>query len=300
MNEKNAYPFEIASGLNTWMQSMGNFWGAMAKPLDTVKPKPNSPQTGKHTGQKPQDAFAAALKNCQSMVLAMSTPESMMASLKGSGAMPEMMLKLSQTSMDSVMEWHQGILQQFSRLGTSVEAYQFQDIHENPCRLWTDTYEKEFHQFFQVPQLGLMRQYQERANQAADKYHLFQSKLSEFQNLLSMPFTRAAQVMQEKLKGMMENGELPDDPKDYYNMWIKVLEGHFMTLMQTSEYAETLAGTLNSLADFSAARDAVIEDVLSLFPVAKKTEMDDMARELYELKKRVKNLEKTQRQTVDR
>lgn len=300
MNEKSAYPFDIASGINTWMQSMGNYWETMANPLDTVKPKSNPPQTGKHTGRKNQDAFAAALKNCQSMVLAMSTPESMIASLKGGGAMPEMMLKLSQTSMDSVMEWHQGILKQFSRLGTSVEAYQFQDIDENPCRLWTDTYEKEFHQFFQLPQLGLMRQYQERANQAADKYHLFQSKLSEFQHLLSMPFTRAAQVMPEKLRGMMENGELPDDPKDYYNMWVKVLEGHFMTLMQTPEYVETLAGTLNSLADFSAARDAVIEDVLSLFPVAKKTDLDDMARELYELKKRVKKLEKTQHQTVDR
>lgn len=72
MNEKNTYPFEIASELNTWMQSMGNFWGTMAKPLDTLKPKPNSPQTEQHTGQKNQDAFAAALKNWQPMVLAMS------------------------------------------------------------------------------------------------------------------------------------------------------------------------------------------------------------------------------------
>jgi hypothetical protein len=300
MNEKSAYPFAITSGINTWMQSMGDFWGTMVTQLDTVKPKSNSPQTGKHTGQKTQDAMAATLKNWQSMLLTMSTPESMVASLKGGGAMPEMMLKLSQTSMDGVMEWHQRLLQQFSRLGESVEAYQFQDIDENLCRLWTDIYEKEFHQFFQIPQLGLMRQYQERVNHAADKYHLFQSKLSEYLNLLSMPFTRAAQVMQEKLRVMMENGELPDDPKDYYNMWIKVLEGHFMTLFQTSEYVETLAGTLNSLADFSVARDAVIEDVLSLFPVAKKTDLDDMARELYELKKRLKKLEKTQHQTVDR
>ena len=164
----------------------------------------------------------------------------------------------------------------------------------------TFIYEKEFRRFFQIPQLGLMRQYQERANPAADKYHLFQSKLSEYLNLLSMPFTRAAQVMQENVREMMENGDLPEDTRVYYNMWIKVLEGHFMTFFQTPEYVETLAGTLNSLADFSAARDAVIEDVLSLFPVAKKTELDDMARELYELKKRFKTLEKTQRQTVDR
>ena len=30
-------------------------------------------------------------------------------------------------------------------------------------RVWTDIYEKEFQQFFQVPQLGLMRTYQEKS-----------------------------------------------------------------------------------------------------------------------------------------
>jgi hypothetical protein len=74
--------------------------------------------------------------------------------------------------------------------------------------------------------------------------------------------------------------ELTDDTKVYYNMWVKVLEGHFMTLFQTPEYVETLTRTVNALADFSAARDAAVEDMLSSLPVAKKTEVDDMAREL--------------------
>ena len=82
--------------------------------------------------------------------------------------------------------------------GESTQAYQFQDIDENINRIWTDIYEKEFRQFFQIPQLGLMRTYQEKANQAVDKYNLFQSTLSEFLSLLGLPFTRSVQVMQEK------------------------------------------------------------------------------------------------------
>ena len=194
--------------------------------------------------------------------------------------------------MGSLFELHQKMIQRLGRMGQSVEAYHFQDMDENLLRLWTDIDTKEFQQFFQIPQLGLMRTYQEKANQALDKYNIFQSTLSEFLNMLGLPFNQSVQVIQEKLSEMAENGELTDDTKVYYNMWVKVLEGHFMTLFQTPEYVETLTRTVNTLSEYSAARNAALEDMLSLLPVAKKTEMDDMARELYELKKRLRKLEK--------
>ena len=173
--------------------------------------------------------MAAALKNWQFMT----------ALFKGSGAMPEVLLKLAQTSMGSLIELHQKMIQRLGRMGQSVEAYQFQDMDENLLRLWTDIHTKEFQQFFQIPQIGLMRTYQEKANQALDEYNIFQSTLSEFLNMPGLPFNRSVQVMQEKLSEMAENGELTDDTKVYYNMWVKVLGGHFMTLFQTMEETST-------------------------------------------------------------
>ena len=298
MNEKTVDAFEFKREIGTWMQSMGDLWGAMLNLKEPPTPAADATQQEEPAGYKARDAIAAALKNWQALALTSTTPESMIAFLKGGGAMPEIMLKLSHTSMDGMVELHQAVLQQFSRLGQSLETYQFQDIDENLARIWADIYEKEVRQFFQIPQIGLMRQYQERVNQAADKYHLFQSKLSEFLNWLSIPFTRTAQVMQEKSKKMLDTGELPDDTKTYYHMWVKVLEGHFMTIFQTPEYVESLACTLSALADFTAARDDVIEDVLSLFPVARKTDLDDVTRELYMLKKRLAKLEKNQQQPI--
>lgn len=289
MNEKIDDPFGMTSMFNTWMKSMGDLWSAI----------PWQPQAGTMAGSgtspKAQGAMAATLKNWQSVAGAMATPESMNALLKGSGAMPEVLLNLAQTSMGSVIELQQNVVERIGRMGESAKAYQFQDLDENLSRLWTDIYEKEFRQFFHIPQLGLMRTYQERANRVVDSYNLFQSTLSELLSLLGLPFTRAAQVMQEKLGQMAESGELPEDSKVIYNLWVKVLEGHFMTLFQTPEYVDTLGRTVNALADFSAARNAAFEDMLSLLPVAKKTEMDDMARELYDLKKRLRKLEKAQK-----
>jgi len=296
MNEKNEDPLGMASMVTTWMKSMGDLWGSMAGQWGTSPERQQAgATTGNGTTSKTQATLAAALKQWQSMAGAMAAPESMAALFKGSGAMPEVLLKLAQTTMGSIIEFQQKMIQRIGRMGESVEAYQFQDLDENMSRVWTDIYKKEFQQFFQIPQLGLMRTYQEKANQAVDKYNLFQSTLSEFLSLLSLPFNRSMQVMQEKLGEMAEKEGLAEDTKVYYNMWVKVLEGHFMTLFQTPEYVETLSRTVNALADYAAARNAALEDMLSMLPVAKRTEVDDMARELYELKKRLRKLEKAQK-----
>jgi polyhydroxyalkanoate synthesis regulator phasin len=296
MNEKINDPLGMTSMMNSWMKSMGELWGNaagqwnFAKGAQQTESKPDDASPS-----KAQAAMAAALKNWQSMAGAMATPESMTALLRGGGAMPEMLLKLAQSSAGSFMDFHQSMIQRMGRMGKSVEAYQFKDIDENLFRAWTDLYQKEFQQFFQIPQLGLMRTYQEKISKLADKYNIYQSTLSEFISLLGMPFNRSMQVMQEKLGQMAENGELTDDTKVYYNMWVKVLEGHFMTLFQTPEYVDTLSRTVNALADYSDARNAVFEDMLNQLPVATRSDMDDMARELYEVKKRLRKLEKAKK-----
>ncbi len=292
MTENNDNPFDMTSAFNTWLKPIiSQVWSQMNN-LKVDQWPYSENQKGTDAPLKGQAAIASALKNWQTMASAMSSPESMTAILKGSEAMPEMLLQLAQTSMNSVMELHQNLIQHLGRVGDSVEAYKFEDIDENIFRLSTDIYEREFQRFFQIPQLGLLRGYQEKALQTADKFNLFQSNLAEFLRMLGLPFTRSAQVMQEKLIELAERGELSDDTRTYYQMWVKVLEGHFMTLFQTPEYVETLGRTVSSLTDYAAARDASLEDIISILPVARKTDVDDLARELYEMKKRLKRLEK--------
>ena len=293
MSEQTNTPFDMSAIYDTWMKSMGDMWTMMSGVANAIQKKTDTDEKVRmRATPNAEQTMAAALKNWQTMASTMATPESMSAIFKGGSAMPEMLLKLTQTSLGSFMELQQSMLQQMSRMGTSVDAYHFEDIDENMFRLWTDIYEREFQRFFQIPQLGLMREYQEKAYQAADKFNLLQSSLGEFLRLLGLPFGRSMQVMQEKFIELAEKGELSDDTKAYYQMWVKVLEGHFMTLFQTPEYVETLARTVNALADFAAARDAALEDMMGMLPVARKTEMDDMARELYEMKKRLRILEK--------
>jgi polyhydroxyalkanoate synthesis regulator phasin len=91
---------------------------------------------------------------------------------------------------------------------------------------------------------------------------------------------------------MAEAGELPDDSKAYYQMWIKILEGHYMTLFKSPEYVDAMGQTLDSLENYKMAAEKVIEDTLGMLPVPTQKDMDELYKEIYLLKKKVKALEK--------
>jgi len=103
---------------------------------------------------------------------------------------------------------------------------------------------------------------------------------------------KSYKVMQEKLTEMAEAGELPDDSKAYYQMWIKILEGHYMNLFKSPEYVNAMGQTLNALEDYKMTQEKVIEDILGMFPVPTQKDMDELYKEIYLLKKKVKALEK--------
>jgi class III poly(R)-hydroxyalkanoic acid synthase PhaE subunit len=281
-----------------WTQSMTEMWGGMLRlwfPGDSP-PTPGDQDAaygkGRGTAERVRTSVEAALKNWEALSAAMSAPESLQTLFQGAGAMPEMLAKLAQTSFNGFLEMQQKIVERAARLGEHVDAYTFTDIEDNLFRSWTEMYEKEFSRFFQIPKLGLAREYQERITRAIDAYNRHQATLNEFLRLLALPVSRSFGVLQEQVAELAEKGELPEDGRTYYDMWIKVLEGHYMTLFQTPEYVETLGRTLSSLSAFQTARNAVIEDMLRGLPVPVQSEIDELYEEVHRLKRRLRTLEK--------
>ncbi|MCB2148254.1 MAG: hypothetical protein KQI81_17390 [Deltaproteobacteria bacterium] len=293
MGEKKENAFGFESMVATWTDAMNAFWGSLAGSAASSAEKPGTPpETEKQASSSHLDAMGKALKNWQTLAAAMSAPASVGSLLKSAGAMPELLAQFAQSAMSSFLELQRKAAESAGRIGASVEAYRFENIDENLFHVWTDIYEKEFRQFFRIPQLGLTRTYQEKLNAAADTFNRFQSTYTEFLRMLVLPFNRSLAVMQDQMGELAEKGELPEDSQVVYRMWIKVLEGHFMTLFQTPEYVEILGKTITALADYSHAKDAVVEDMLHSLPVATRTELDELAREVYELKKCIRKLEK--------
>ena len=293
MSEKRDENESSQDFMSAWMKTTGDLWGSMFRAWSdaaaTIRPPEASPTGASgHT----QASLDAALKTWQIFSSTMARPETLDSMFKGSGTMPEILIRLAQSSLAGFLEFQQKWFERAGRIGKATEAYAFEDLDENAFRAWNEIYEKEFRQFFNIPQLGLTRFYQEKVNQTLDKFNLFQTAIGEFIRMLYLPMTKSFSVIQEKLGELSEAGELPEDPHQYYQMWIKILEGHYMTLFQSTDYVETMGKTLDAMSEFSTAKNDLLEDMLNMLPIPKQKDMDDLYKEIYLLKKRIKALEK--------
>ena len=140
--------------------------------------------------------------------------------------------------------------------------------------------------------MGLTRFYQERINDFVDKQNVFQTSISEFIYTFFLPIQKANEVLQQKIEEQAENGELSDDIKDYYKMWIKILESHYEEFLKSPEYVNILSKTIESLAKYRKAKDAVFTDAIKQLPIPTNKDMDELYKEIYLLKKKVRELNK--------
>ncbi len=280
--------------MNEWMKTAAVFW----KPWVSMwgdsgeKSEATATQKDKHQSRL-KESMETTRKTWESVSSKMVEPETIESLFGGSSALPAVLMNLAQTGWTGFMHLQQKWLENAGKIRESAGSYSFENLDEDTLKVWNDLYEKEFRKYFNIPQLGLTRLYQEKILQVTDKYNLFQANVAEFFHLLYLPVEKSLKAMQIQLTELIDKGELPEDPKTYYQMWIKTLEGHYMTLFQSEEYGRILHKTLSSISEFSRAKKDVIQDTLDMLSVPTQKEMDELYKEIYLLKKKIRTLGKT-------
>jgi len=281
----------ITQSRNLWIQ-----WLQQARPQGEA-PAPSAdaagsrPRTDEGTGRV-QAAWETAFRTWQSLSTAATDPANADAAIKGLGTLPDFYMTLAQAGWLAVLKAQERVVEKAGKIGQKTEAYTFEAIDQNLIRTWKEIYEEEVSQFFRIPQLGLTRYYQERFNDCLDQMNLFQASFSEFLYVLSVPMEKTGRVFQEKLEELQREGKVPEKPREFYQMWIRILEGHYMKLFQSPEYLEALKNMLGQLDSVIVAKNSVLQDVLQFLPVATNKEMDELTKDLHILKRRVRDLER--------
>lgn len=275
-----------------WMKSAADLWLSAAKtrPASASNVSEGSQPSSASYHGKLEEGWQALLKTWQTSSSALSSPQILELILKGSNALPESAMRMARTTWDGYFQLYQMWLKGVGKLGEETKAYSFEGLEADTFKGWAEFYEKEIQPFLKAPPLGLTRFNQERANEAIDKFNQFQVAMAEFLHLLGLPVEKSLRVIQEKIEEQAKEGKLSENFKDYYNMWIKILEGHYMTLFKSPEYIRVLGRTVNVMEEYKAAREKVLADMLQFLPVAMNRDVDELYKEFYELKKTVKEL----------
>lgn len=284
--EREGKQSSMDSLFSAWMKSAADFWsssmGMWRSDAEEMRVEGGEP--------KGQEVWQEAIRRWQTLLSSMSNPEFMETFLRGASASPESSIKITRTALEGYTTLCRQWLNKIGNLSEPVKAYQFENIDQTLFKSLRELYEKEVQPFLNIPQLGLNRSYQERLNEAIDRFTLYQTALASFLQMLSLPVEKSLRVMEEKVEELSREKKLPENFKDYYDMWIKVLEGHYMTLFKSPEYIESLSGTINAGADYKAAQQRLLFDLLQPLPIPTNKDMDELYKEIYLLKKTVREL----------
>ncbi|CAN2039426.1 polyhydroxyalkanoate synthase subunit PhaE [Candidatus Magnetomoraceae bacterium gMMP-15] len=281
----------LESMFSDWMNITGDFWKNMVKP-ETFSQFESFGTSSKNPAYKAQKTWESTSKLLQSLFSTLSKGENIESLFSGIDVMPGFMMNMAQEIWDSSFELNKRWVDKAVKLGQHTKAYNFEDMDKEIFNTWREIYEKEIQKILNAPTLGLTRFHQERVNRLIDKHSLFQSALAEFIYMFYVPIEKSASVMQEKIDEMVEKDELCDDFKDYYNIWVKVLEGHYMTLLQSEDYATVMNKTIAALVEYRNAKDEMLYDVLKNLPIPTNKDMDELYKDIYILKKKVRELTK--------
>ena len=245
--------------------------------------------------KSPQETLMSLFRTWGTVSSAMSEPAMASYMAGAMTSLPEIMTRLFQTGMSGFLKAQEQAAEKLGSLIGKTETYRFDNLDQGSLKVWADFYEKEIRQYLKAPQLGLFRFYQEHLNQAMDKYTTMKAKLADFLHLLALPMEKSLKVLADTFEEQVKQGKVPPDPRENYRLWVKILEGHYMTLFKSDEYTRVLADTLAAFEDFVIARNRIFTDMMQALPIPTNRDLDDLYEEIYHLKKRLRELEKSRK-----
>jgi class III poly(R)-hydroxyalkanoic acid synthase PhaE subunit len=276
---------------NAWMKSVNDLWSNTAA---SVLPQENT--SNNETSETSDNNFwQTGMETWRSIASAMNLSPSAPSPSGDIGTFSEMLINMMQPVFSNVTQM---IRQWQAQSSESIDntdhfkSFSFDTIETDILKVWGNLYDNEFRKFFKAPQLGLKREHHEKVARYLDRFNILQLTMAEFLSFLTIPFKKSTTDFQEKLTGLSRKNELPKDANDYYRMWLKILEGHYMTLFQSPEYIQSLGKTLTASAAYTLAKKELLNDVLQQLSIPSSEQMDAVYKELHGLKKRLKNLEK--------
>jgi class III poly(R)-hydroxyalkanoic acid synthase PhaE subunit len=157
--------------------------------------------------------------------------------------------------------------------------------------LWLKTYEATMGRLVEMPAMGPAREKSEKMMKGFSNFvNLYTAWMDSNVNFQSV-FMESMRRVREKTGSKMEGEISPAKYKDFYKIWIETYSETFKEFLKSGHFASDM-GKLNSyLMEFQKYnREMLEENYLKPMNLPTKTEIDEINKELYYLKKTVKEL----------
>jgi polyhydroxyalkanoate synthesis regulator phasin len=157
-----------------------------------------------------------------------------------------------------------------------------------------DVFGKTFEPLLKMVNPGKEKENIEATISLLDKLAEYSIRQAELQVLLQSTtqksIEKVAKQFADKYSDPKSYSQLPNG-QELYNEWIKVNEQLFTELFASSEFSKVKAEALNLSMDVKKQFEKQFEQVFANYPVVFKTEVEELQKSIYDLKKQLKDLQ---------
>lgn len=163
--------------------------------------------------------------------------------------------------------------------------------------MWTKNYQSTFGKMVHMPAIGPIREKQEKIVNGFPLYvNLYTSWIDSNVNFQNVFLEAMRKTYEKQLELSKEdNGEInPEKYKDdIYKIWLDTYSETFKEFLKSGHFLSDMNKIMSNLVDFQKYnRDMIEENILRPGNLPTKTDIDEINKELYSLKKMIKELTK--------
>ena len=126
----------------------------------------------------------------------------------------------------------------------------------------------------------------------ANRYTIYSIKNAELQYMVYTQGTKVMDALAENITNKIQHGEEVKSMMALYQEWLNISDKTFVSLFESSEYSQLMAEVSALQLKLRKDTELQMEKMLVNVPVATRSEMDELYKTIYDLKKEVRQLEK--------
>jgi class III poly(R)-hydroxyalkanoic acid synthase PhaE subunit len=145
---------------------------------------------------------------------------------------------------------------------------------------------------FHVPAVGKDREKVELLLRLADSLSVYMAKNTKYQYLMYATGMGAMDKVAEQMARDIKEGKKIKGFEEFFDLWLSVSEKRYLELFQTDDFSRLQGEFLDAALDVRRYFFKLVELYLYDTPIVARSEMDELYKTVYDLKKKVRVLEK--------
>lgn len=153
-------------------------------------------------------------------------------------------------------------------------------------------FENTFGKVFKMPKVGKDRDKIELMMTCLDKCSVYTAKNTEFQHKMYVVGQQAMNKVMEAISKRVKEGAEIKTYDEFFRLWTDINEDEYFELFKTDEFSNLQGAMLDSALDARRHIHQLMELYLEDYPIALRSEMNDVYKTVYDLRRKVRELDK--------